>query len=139
MNVAASNSKDERDTKLAAILGSIGAILAFVGPAVYYFGVKRDIPGFFGSGGFDQSFGFFLPIIGGILGIIGAIGNGYAYSLEIKGEPIKKTPYKPIPDKMVNETQGALPSQDEKPNFCKNCGTKLLGAFCQECGAKAEF
>lgn len=139
LNVGASKSSDQRDMKIAAGTSAVGGILSFIGPAVYYFGVKQDIPGFFGIGGFDPSFAVYLPIIGGILGIIGAIMAGYAYSLEIKGEPIRKTSFQPTTDKMTIDKEPEVTNQQEKPVFCKNCGTKLKGEYCQECGQKAEF
>jgi len=136
--IAGSNyAKDGRNNKLSAATGLFGGILAFVGPGVFYFGVRSDFPGFWTA--FDPSIGVYLPIIAGFLGIIGAIAAGYAFSLENKGELREKVPYQPTPDKMVIDKEPGVTSQEEMPVFCKNCGTKLAGEFCQECGQKAEF
>ena len=137
MNVAAQNAIDERNNKISAGTGLLGGVLALVGPAVYYFGLKEALEGYWT--GFDPSIGVYLPIIGGILGIIGAIMAGYAFSLESKREPVEITSYKPAPDKLVMDKESEVTSQQESPTFCKNCGTKLVGGFCQECGQKAEF
>lgn len=51
LNVGANNSRNQRDMKITAGTSAVGGILSFIGPAVYYFGVKQDIPGFFGIGG----------------------------------------------------------------------------------------
>lgn len=137
--VGANYAKDGRDNKLSAGTSLIGGILALVGPAVFYFGVKADFPGFWGFGGFDTSFGVYLPIIAGLLGIGGAIGSGYAFFLESKGELRQKVPYQPFSDKMEIEKGPEANNQQERPVFCKNCGMKLVGEYCQECGQKAEF
>jgi hypothetical protein len=134
MFTASNKARTETEYKISAASAGLGGILALAGIGVYYIGLKEEIPGWWTVG--DPSFGFYLPIIGGILGIIGAVAAGYVYSLEIKGEPIQKFP---IPDKMATETQVDTSSEAEKPMFCKNCGTKLVGEYCQECGQKAEF
>lgn len=140
MIFSANYAKNERDNKLAAGTSLVGGILSFIGPSVFYFGVKDAFGGgFWGYGGFDPSFAIYLPIIGGILGIIGAFASGYAYSLQIKRGPIIKAPYTPIPDKVPMEEQVEAPGEIKKPNFCKNCGAKLVGPYCQSCGAKVEF
>ncbi|MFX1427532.1 MAG: hypothetical protein ACFFBE_13840 [Promethearchaeota archaeon] len=137
MVIAANKARNETDHKISAATGLLGGILAFISIGEYYFGLKREFPTYWNIA--DPSFGFYLPLIGGILGTIGAVAVGYAYSLEIKGEPIIKAQYTPIPDKVPMEEQVEAPGEKEKPNFCKNCGAKLLGPYCQSCGAKAEF
>lgn len=130
-------AQKERNFKSAAGTSAAGAIFAFIGPGVYYGYLKEEFTGYWMI--YDPSFGVILAIIGGVLGIIGAIAAGYAYSLEIKGEPITKAPYTSMLEKMPTNTQIQPPSQGETPNFCKNCGAKLLGPYCQKCGVKAEF
>ena len=137
MVIATKKARGETDLKISAATGLLGGILAFIAIGEYYFGLRKEFPGFWTIA--DPSLGFYLPIISGILCVIGAVGAGYAYSLEIKGEPIQKTFHDTTPDKMAIETQDDISSQEEKPVFCKNCGTKLVGEFCQECGQKAEF
>ena len=135
MVAAASKEKRENDHKITAATGLLGGILAFIGLAVYYFGLKEEFPGWWSA--WDPSIGFYLPIIGGILGILGGIGAGYAYSQE-RGGIISA--YQPQPlDQPTTGVQVVDQSQQEKPMFCKKCGTKLVGDFCQECGAKAEL
>jgi hypothetical protein len=136
MVAAASKSKDENH-KISAATGLLGGILAFIGVAEYYIGLRQEIPGYWTIA--DPSFGVYIPIIAGFLGIIGAIAAGYAFSLESKGELREKVPYQPTPDKMVIDKEPGVTSEEEIPVFCKNCGTKLAGEFCQECGQKAEF
>ena len=142
MSISSSYARNEKDNKIAAGTGFLGGILAIIGPAFYYFYLDAEIVEmgvsvhwFF----FDPSFGFYLPIIGGILAIIGAIAAGYAFTLESKREPVEITTYKPTSDKLVMDKEPEITSQQERPIFCKKCGTKLVGDFCQECGAKAEF
>jgi hypothetical protein len=137
MVIAANKARYGTDNKIAAATGLIGGILALIGIAEYYFGLKQEIPGFWTIA--DPGFGFYLPIIGGILGIIGGVAAGYSFSLESKGELTQKIPYQPTQDKMVSDKGSEVTDQQEKPVFCKNCGTKLVGEFCQECGQKAEF
>lgn len=137
MFAASNKAHNERDYKTAAGASLAGGIFAFIGPGAYYFYIKSEFSGFWIT--FDPSFGVILAIIAGVLGIIGAIAAGYAFSLESKGELGQTTPYKPTPDKMAIDKDPELTNQQEMPVFCKNCGTKLVGEFCQECGQKAEF
>jgi hypothetical protein len=130
---AANILKADKNKGASAGLGIIGGILAIVGPAAYYFYIKDEFSGFWMT--FDESFGFYLPIIGGILGIIGAIAAGYAYSLERKGpaQPMVGTvPSGGIP------AQAAIPTTQEGKRYCSNCGAEVHGPFCQECGQKVE-
>lgn len=137
MFIASKKVKNERNYKGAAVMSLVGGIFAFIGPGAYYGYLDSEFSGFWL--GFDQGLGFYLPIIAGILGIISAIAAGYAYSLESKGELGQTTPYKPIPDKIAINKGPEVSDQQESPIFCKNCGMKLVGEFCQECGQKAEF
>jgi len=139
MGVGSYYAKDERDNKITAGTGLLGGILALIAPAIFYFGIKEEIPGFWGAGGFDPSIGVYLPIIAGILGILCAIAAGYAFTLESQREPVEITPLKPAPDRLAMDKEPEVANQQESPTFCKNCGTKLVGEFCQECGQKAEF
>jgi len=127
----------EKNYKMAAGTSLFGGIFAIIAPGAYYYYIKEEFTGFWMV--YDQSFGFYLAIIGGILGIIGAIAAGYAFTLESKGELREVTPYSPVPYIPATDTQVDVQSQQERPTFCKKCGTKLVGDFCQECGAKAEF
>ena len=137
MFTASKKVKNERDYKVAAGLSLVGGILAFIGPGAYYGYLDSEFSGFWLA--FDQGLGFYLPIVAGILGIISAIAAGYASSLESKKILGQTAPYKPIPDKIAIDKSLEVTNQQEKPDFCKNCGTKLVGEFCQECGQKAEF
>jgi len=135
MVAAASKEKRENNHKITAATGLLGGILAFIGLAVYYGGLKEEIPGWWSIA--DPSVGFYLPIISGILGVSGGIMAGYAYSQEREGTI---SIYQPQPlDQPTTGAQVIDQSQQESPIFCKKCGTKLVGDFCQECGAKAEF
>ena len=135
MIVAASNEKRENDHKITAATGLLGGILALIGLAVYYGGLDQDLPGWWSIA--DPSIGFYLPIIGGILGILSGIGAGYAYSQE-RGKPISGYQTQPL-DQPTTGVQVVDQSQQDKPLFCKKCGTKVVGEFCQECGAKVEL
>lgn len=132
MGVGSYYVKGERNNKLSAGTGLLGGVLAFISPAVFYYGIKEEIPSFWGADRFDPSIGIYLPIIAGILAIIGAVAAGYTFSLGSKGELRKTTPYQPTPDKPA-----ITKDQQESPTFCKNCGTRLTGNFCQGCGQKA--
>ena len=132
MFVSSNNAKYEKNNKVATGTSVIGTILAFVGPGVYYGYLEREFPGFW-SYLFNPGIGFFLPIIAGILGIIATSFNIYAITLESKvGEERVTEKYQPPPD-----TQIDFQVQQEGPKFCPNCGAKLTGPFCQECGTKA--
>jgi len=137
MSAATKKVKEERDYKTAAGMSAFGGILSFIAIGAYYGYIDSEFAGFWMA--FDPSFGFFLPLVGGILGIIGGIAAGYAFSLESKRELRQTQPYQPIQDKMEIDNAPEVPSGEERPSFCKNCGTKLVGEFCQECGQKAEF
>jgi hypothetical protein len=129
MSVSANILRSDKSKAASAGLGLIGGILAIVGPATYYFSLKEELSGFWIA--FDESFGFYFPIIGGILGIIGAIAAGYAYSLE------RKVHLKPTVVSGV-VPQISVPSPQQGKKYCTNCGAELLGPFCGECGQKAE-
>ena len=141
MVAAASKESREKDHKVSAATGLLGGILAFIGLIAYYAGLDEDIPGWWSVG--DPSVGFYLPIIGGILGVLSGIMAGYAYSLEreVAVPTIQPQPQlQPQPQyQPTSEVQAINQSQQEKPRFCQNCGSKLVGEYCQECGQKAEF
>jgi hypothetical protein len=133
MIVSASKESRENDHKIAAATGIVGGILAFIGLGVYYGGLRDEFPGFWSVG--DPSVGFYLPIVGGILGVIGGIMAGYAYSQEQAGVVSK---YHPQPaEQPTTVTQVTDQSQKEALNYCPNCGAELVGPYCRECGTKA--
>lgn len=137
MFISANKGRIEKNYKMATVTSLIGGISAFVAPGSYYFNLKREFSNYWLV--YDQGVGFYLPIIAGILAIIGAIAAGYAFSLESKAVLGEVTPYKPALAKPATDTQFDVQSQQERLIFCQKCGTKLVGDFCQECGAKAEF
>jgi len=119
-----------RENKVAIATSAIGTALAFLGPGIYYGYLDREFTNFWLA--FDQGIGFYLPIIAGILGIIATSFNIYAFTLEPKvGEERVIEKYQPPPDKQVE-----VQVQQEGLKFCPNCGAKLTGPFCQECGTK---
>jgi len=83
MAISAINTKNERNIKLNAGMSLLGGILAIIGPIVYYFYLDAEIPAVFWDH-FLPFLGIFLPIIAGILGIIGAITVVYATKLKRK-------------------------------------------------------
>jgi hypothetical protein len=141
MATASATGKQGGRNNLLAGTSIFGGILAIIGPAFYYFyidsalnityyGHSTNIHWYF----FDQGIGFYLPIIGGIVGIIGGIAAAYAYSLERKG-PIST--YQPQPmKKPMTVAQVTDQSPREGYKFCPNCGAKVAGPFCYECGTK---
>jgi hypothetical protein len=137
MIVAASRESRDLDHKTSAATGLLGGILALIGIAAYYFGLDEELPGWWSVG--DPSVGFYLPIVGGILGVLSGIMAGYAYSQEREGAIPTIQPQPQPQDQATSEVKAIDQSQEEKPMFCQNCGTKLVGEFCQECGQKAEF
>ncbi|MFX0081984.1 MAG: hypothetical protein ACFE94_09550 [Candidatus Hodarchaeota archaeon] len=140
ISTASRTAKYEGVDKVAAGTGLIGGILAIIGPAFYYYYLDSEIVEMGVSVHwmtFDPSFGFYLPILGGVLGILSAIAIGYAYTLETKRKPEDTIPSKPTPDKIAMDKELEVINQQEVPKFCKNCGTKLVGEYCQECGQKA--
>jgi hypothetical protein len=137
VSAASKKVREEKDYKTAGGLSAFGGILAFIAIGAYYGYLDSEFSGYWMV--FDPSFGFFLPLIGGILGIIGGIAAGYAYSLESQGQLRSTQPYQPAPTKMEIDKSTEDTTIVEKPSFCKNCGTKLVGEYCQECGQKAEF
>ncbi|MFX1375080.1 MAG: hypothetical protein ACFFA0_04655 [Promethearchaeota archaeon] len=138
LNVGSGKARYTEDYKISAGTGLAGGLMTLIAPAVFYFGVADSYPGFFGPGGFDPSAGVYLPIIGGILGIIGGAMAAYAVSLGAKGGFREETPYQPTQVRPEISKASEGPSQQESPVFCKHCGTKLVGEFCQECGQRAE-
>ncbi|MFX1343674.1 MAG: hypothetical protein ACFFAI_01105 [Promethearchaeota archaeon] len=136
MFISANQVRYDKDKRIAAGTSLLGGILAIAGPAAYYYYLDNEFPpGYWTL--FDPSIGFYLPIIAGIIGIIFAIAIGYAYTQE-QGRTVSE--YQPQPvQPTTTVTQVDDQSQQEKPRFCQNCGTKLVGEYCQECGQKAEF
>ncbi|MFW9940284.1 MAG: hypothetical protein ACFFFT_04535 [Candidatus Thorarchaeota archaeon] len=135
MFISANQVKFDKDKRVAAGTSLIGGILSIVAPAAYYGYMDEEFSGWWVA--FDTSIGFYLPIIAGIIGIIFAIAIGYAYTQE-QGRTVSE--YQPQPvQPTTTVTQVDDQSQQEKPRFCQNCGTKLVGEYCQECGQKAEF
>ncbi len=131
MFISSRNAKDGRNNKAATVTSVIGIILAFVGPGIYYGYLDRKIINYWAV--FDPGIGFYLPIIAGVLGIIATSFIIYAITLESKkGEEQVTEKYKPPPDKYVD-----VLVQQEGLKFCANCGAKLTGPFCRECGTKA--
>ena len=129
MFISSKTAKEGRDNKVAIATGAIGTVLAFLGPGVYYGYLDREFSWWVA---FDQGIGFYLPIIAGVLGIIATSFNIYAFTLEPKvGEERVIEQYQPPTDKQV-----AVQVQQEGLKFCPNCGAKLTGPFCQECGTK---
>lgn len=76
MAISAFNTKNEKKLKLNAGISLFGSVLAIISPIVYYYYLEAEIPALFWND-FVPIIGVFLPIIAGILGIIGAILVGY--------------------------------------------------------------
>lgn len=132
MFISSKKAKYGKDNKAAIATSAIGTVLAFVGPGVYYGYLKQEFYPLFWVG-FDPGIGFYLPIIAGVLGVIATSFNIYAFTLESKvGEKRVIEQYQPPPDQQVD-----VQVQQEDLKFCPNCGAKLTGPFCQECGTKA--
>lgn len=128
---ASTTGRQGRINKVTGGTGLFGGILAIIGPVFYYYYLDAEIDHW---QIFDPSIGFYLPIIGGIVGIIGGILAGYAYLLERKG-PISVYQPKPV-EKPTMGTQVTDQIQREEYKYCPNCGAKLLGPYCHECGIK---
>jgi len=130
MFISSKKAKYGKDNKVAIATSAVGTVLAFLGPGVYYGYLQREFTNFWVV--FDQGIGFYLPIIAGVLGIIATSFNIYAFTLEPKvGEERVIEQYQPPPDQQVD-----VQVQQEGLKFCPNCGAKLTGPFCQECGTK---
>jgi hypothetical protein len=111
-----------------------GGFLAIVGG--FFTLLDEESPGW-GFNKIDPSLGFYFSILGGFIGILCGAALFYAYSQE-RGISVSK--YQPQPvESPTTGIQVGVQSQQEKPMFCKNCGTKIVGEFCQECDTKAEF
>ena len=137
MVTASTTGRQGGSNKVAAGTSLFGGILAIIGPVFYYYYLDAEIA-YYGTSihwvVFDQSFGYYLPIIGGIVGIIGGIAAGYAYSQERGG---LVSTYQPQPvEQPTTGAQVTDQSQQEGRNFCPNCGAELVGPFCRECGTK---
>lgn len=65
---------------IAAGVSLVGGILALIGPIIFYFYIQSNIIGYWLS--FTPSIGFWIPIVAGIIGILGAIAFGIAYMKE---------------------------------------------------------
>ena len=132
MSTAARNARYDKDKRATAGVGLVGGILAIAAPVAYYFYLKEEIPPVFWMV-YDESFGFYLPLIGGILGILGAIAMGYAYYVETR------QPTKPIIEKIPsNEPEIPTPAIQGGKKYCSNCGAQVFGHYCQECGQKVD-
>jgi hypothetical protein len=142
MATASKTGKQGGRNNVVAGTSLFGGILAIIGPVFYYYYIDAELSmTYYGYSVnihwtfFDPSFGYYLPIIGGILGIIGGILAGYAYSQEKRGGVSK---YQPQPmEKTTRMAKNIDQSQELGQKFCPNCGAKLTGSFCQECGTKA--
>lgn len=131
MFISSNQAKLEKSKSIAAGTSLVGGILALVAPIAFYVYLQENIPNFWV--GFDQSIGWYLPIVAGIIGILGGIALGYAYIQE-KGKPIATYQQQPLD---LPTTGVQAPDQTHQGGFCGNCGAKLVGTFCQECGTKA--
>ena len=88
MFIAANQAKYRKRKPLAAGMSLVGGILALIAPLTYYFYVKeiRVFSIFRFWDAFDLSFGFYILIVAGIIGILGAVGFIYAYIRERRKE-----------------------------------------------------
>ena len=130
MFISSNQAKLEKSKQIAAGTSIFGGILALVAPIAFYYTLKEDIPSFWIV--FDQSIGWYLPIVAGIIGIIGGIALEYAYIQE-KGRPVATYQQQPLG---LPTTGVQASDQTHQGGFCVNCGAKLVGIFCQECGIK---
>ncbi|KKK42194.1 hypothetical protein LCGC14_0822090 [marine sediment metagenome] len=130
MFISSNQAKLEKSKSIAAGTSIFGGILALVAPIAFYYYLEENLPNFWY--GFDQSIGWYLPIVAGIIGILGGIALGYAYIQE-KGRPIEIYQQQPL-DLPTTGVQAS--DQTHQGGFCVNCGAKLVGTFCQECGTK---
>ncbi len=132
MATASTTGRQGGSNKVAAGTSLFGGILAIIGPVFYYYYLDAEIA-YYGVSVhwtfFDQSFGYYLPIIGGIVGIIGGIAASYAFTLESKVTP----------ERVIEKYQPPTKTQVDvqRYRFCANCGAELVGPFCRECGTKA--
>ena len=70
-----------KERKLTAAVASlVGGILALIGPIIFYFYIQANIIGYWLA--FTPSIGFWIPIVAGIIGILGAIAFGIAHMKE---------------------------------------------------------
>jgi len=140
MSVSTNNARNKKNYKVTAVTSLFGGIMAIIGIGAYYGYLNIEIPGYWIL--FEPSFGFYLPLVAGIVGIIGAAAAAYASSVESKFPAerlITESVFKPQPvNRPTIETEGSFQSQHETPKFCGNCGEKLIGPFCKVCGTKAE-
>ena len=140
MSVSVNNSRYKKNYKATAASSLIGGIMALIGIGAYYGYIDVEFNFWLL---FDPSFGFYLPLVAGIVGILGGIAAAYASSVESKSPEerlITESVFKPQPvNRPMIETEGSFQSQNEIPKFCGNCGEKLIGPFCKVCGTKAEL
>ncbi|MFX0106395.1 MAG: hypothetical protein ACFE75_13030, partial [Candidatus Hodarchaeota archaeon] len=88
MFIATNQAQYKKRKPLAAGMSLIGGIIALIAPIAYYFYIQeiRVFAIFRFWDAFDQSFGFYIPIVAGIIGILGAVAFVYAYIREGRRE-----------------------------------------------------
>ncbi|MHA1985729.1 MAG: hypothetical protein ACW98D_03725 [Promethearchaeota archaeon] len=141
MGISANNARNEKNHKITSATSLFGGIMAIIGIGVYYGYLNAGFQIFWIL--FDPSFGFYLPLVGGIVGIIGGIAAAYASSIKSKFPEHRLKTDSVFKPQAVNtptiDKGSSFQSQHETPIYCGNCGEKLIGPFCKACGTKAEL